>query len=114
MKKFKYFSLIALESMVRIISYKIGLRKQLLTSLNLGHTVEVGGDLKVKSLHMLTFVLVVVGALNWGLSALGFNVVELLLGAGSTLTRVVYLLVGASGVYLLVSHKGDCKACMGK
>ena len=62
---------------------------------------------------MLAFVLVVVGALNWGLSALGMNVVEMFLGVGTTLTRVVYLLVGASGVYLLLQHKADCKTCMG-
>lgn len=65
----------------------------------------------MKSLHMVAFVLVVVGALNWGLTALGYNVVEMVLGMG-TLSKLVYLLVGASGVYLLVTHSSDCKTCM--
>lgn len=42
----------------------------------------------------------VVGALNWGLvGLLNLNVVELVLGAGSLLTKVVYLLVGLAGLY---------------
>ena len=60
---------------------------------------------------MVAFLLVVVGALNWGLSALGFNVVEMLLGSMPGVVKIVYLLVGASAVWLLVSHKGDCKVC---
>lgn len=44
----------------------------------------------------------VVGALNWGLvGLLNLNVVEMLLGAGSLLTRVVYIVVGLAGVWKL-------------
>lgn len=44
----------------------------------------------------------VVGALNWGLvGLLNLNVVETLLGAGSLLTRVVYVVVGVAGVWKL-------------
>ena len=47
-------------------------------------------------------VLVLVGALNWGLSAFGFNLVDMLLGAvaGGFLAQVVYVAVALSGVYL--------------
>ena len=47
-------------------------------------------------------VLVLVGALNWGLSAFGFNLVDMLLGAvaGGVLAQVVYVAVALSGVYL--------------
>lgn len=42
----------------------------------------------------------VVGALNWLLvGLLNLNVVESVLGAGSLLTKVVYVLVGVAGVY---------------
>jgi len=42
----------------------------------------------------------VVGALNWGLvGLLNINVVESVLGAGSLLTKAVYVLVGLAGVY---------------
>lgn len=65
----------------------------------------------MKMLHMVAFVLVAVGAINWGLDALGFNVVNLLLGTGTSLSKLVYLLVGAAGVYILVTHRNDCKIC---
>ena len=54
--------------------------------------------------HKLAYVLVIVGALNWGLVALGgsdWNVVELLLGQWATVVRVVYGLVGVSALAML-------------
>lgn len=42
----------------------------------------------------------VVGALNWLLvGLLNMNLVESVLGAGSLLTKVVYIVVGLTGVY---------------
>lgn len=66
----------------------------------------------MKALHMIAFILLVVGGLNWGLDALGYNVVDMLLGAGSAAGKVVYILVGLSAVYIAITHKGDCKTCM--
>ena len=69
----------------------------------------------MKALHMVIFILVVVGALNWGLvGALDFNLVNMLLGAWPMVEKLVYILVGLSAVYLLVTHKSDCKICSGK
>lgn len=69
----------------------------------------------MKALHMVSFVLVVVGALNWGLVGLmDYNLVESLLGAGSGVTQLVYVLVGAGALYLVLTHKNDCKVCSGK
>ena len=65
----------------------------------------------MKSLHTVSFILVVVGAINWGLTAFGWNVVHMLLGSWPTIETIVYVLVGLSGVYLLVSHKRDCRMC---
>lgn len=68
----------------------------------------------MKALHMATFTLVVIGALNWGLVGLfGFNLVSAILGSVSGLERLVYILVGLSAVYLAVTHKNDCKICGG-
>lgn len=65
----------------------------------------------MKALHMVTFTLVVVGALNWGLVALfNFNLVEAIFGAYG-LSNLAYLLVGASAVWLVFTHMGDCKVC---
>ncbi len=66
----------------------------------------------IKALHMVAFTLLVVGGLNWGLVALlNLNLVDAVLGMGSMLSKVVYILVGASAVYIAATHMGDCKAC---
>lgn len=68
-----------------------------------------------KWLHMASFLLTVVGGLNWGLvGLLKFNLVSTLLGVGTSLEMLAYVLVGLSSLYLLVTHKGDCKICGGK
>lgn len=66
----------------------------------------------MKSLHMVAFLLVVVGAINWGLVGFfDYNLVTALLGGFAGVEKLVYILVGLSGVYLLATHKGDCKTC---
>lgn len=68
----------------------------------------------MKALHVVSFLLVVVGALNWGLVGFfNYNLVESLLGAGS-LTTVVYSLVGVAAVVEVATHKKNCKLCGGK
>lgn len=72
----------------------------------------------MKSLHGISFALVVIGGLNWGLVAIGtylgsdnWNVVNLALGSYPTIENLVYLLVGLSAVSLLFAHKGGCREC---
>lgn len=61
--------------------------------------------------HVVAFTLVVVGALNWGLvGLLNLNLVEMLFGV-SMLTQLVYVLVGVSSLYIIFTHKRDCRAC---
>ncbi len=62
---------------------------------------------------MISFILVVIGGLNWLLVALGWNLVEMIFGMDSILTKIVYILVGLSAVYLLATHKKHCRACSG-
>ena len=50
----------------------------------------------MKGLHLIAFWLLVIGGLNWGLSAFGWNVVDKL---GSSVSMVVYVLVGLSAIY---------------
>jgi uncharacterized membrane protein YuzA (DUF378 family) len=54
----------------------------------------------MKSLHWIALVLVIVGAINWGLVGLAqFDLVAALFGgSASTMSRVVYTLVGLSGL----------------
>lgn len=74
----------------------------------------------MKALHVIAFILVAVGGINWGLVGLDmlqggngstWNVVHMIAGSSMDLEAVVYLLVGASAIWLLVSHKKDCRAC---
>lgn len=65
----------------------------------------------MKSLHMVAFVLLVVGGLNWLLVAFKYNLVDSLLGAGSTLAMIVYILVGVSAIFEAATHKSNCNHC---
>ena len=49
----------------------------------------------------IALVLVIVGGLNWGLYAFGYNLVEMLLGSIPILEQVVYILVALAAVYLI-------------
>jgi len=66
----------------------------------------------MKGLHMIAFILVVIGALNWLLVAFNYNLVDAIFGAGSGISMIIYILVGLSALYLLFTHKKDCKTCM--
>jgi uncharacterized membrane protein YuzA (DUF378 family) len=60
---------------------------------------------------MVTFILLVVGGLNWGLDALNYNLVTMLLGNWPMAEKAVYLLVGVSAVVELITHKKNCAMC---
>lgn len=65
----------------------------------------------MKALHYVAFTLLIIGGLNWGLSALGWNVVNLLLGSWPAIEQIVYILVGLSAIYEVVTHKSVCRNC---
>lgn len=55
----------------------------------------------MKVAAIIALVLVIVGAINWGLvGAAQFNLVAALFGAESMLARIVYVLVGVAGLVL--------------
>lgn len=57
--------------------------------------------MKMSSVDWGAWVLVVIGAINWGLVGVArLNLVETILGSG-TITQVVYILVGLGGLYML-------------
>ncbi len=73
----------------------------------------------MKALHMIAWILLVIGGINWLLIGLGgfmgsdWNVVHMILGSIPMLEWLVYLLVGLSAVYEIFTHKGTCKMCGG-
>ena len=51
----------------------------------------------------IALILVIVGGLNWGLVGIfNFDLVATIFGAMSMLSRIVYVLVGLSAVYLAI------------
>lgn len=64
-----------------------------------------------KMLHMTAMILLWVGGLNWGLYGLfGVNLVQMFFGMGA-LAQIVYVLVGVSAVYTMMTHMDSCKTC---
>jgi uncharacterized membrane protein YuzA (DUF378 family) len=60
----------------------------------------------MKAVTWITLVLLIVGGLNWLLvGAFNFDLVATLFGEMSALSRLVYVLVGLSAVYVLVASR---------
>jgi uncharacterized protein len=56
----------------------------------------------MKALDITALVLVIIGAVNWGLIGFfRFDLVAALFGDMSTFSRIVYALVGIAGLYAL-------------
>jgi uncharacterized protein len=68
-----------------------------------------------KTVHMITFILLVIGGLNWLLVGLfGMDLVMRVFSEMLNmpmLTKLVYILVGLSAIYEFVIHKGTCTLC---
>jgi uncharacterized protein len=66
---------------------------------------------KLSTPALIACILCIVGALNWGLVGfLDFNLVAYLFKGHQTLERIVYALVGVSGVYTAYSLFFGCSA----
>lgn len=59
----------------------------------------------MKYLDCTALTIAIIGALNWGLIGLfNFNLVSFLFGDMSLLSRIVYILVGICGLYLITFY----------
>lgn len=69
----------------------------------------------MKALNMIALILVVIGALNWGLwGFFQFDFVAWVFGGTTTwIARLVYALIGLSGLWMLGMFSKCCKACCG-
>jgi len=60
----------------------------------------------MKAVTWITLILLIVGGLNWLLvGAFDFDLVATLFGEMSVLSRIVYVLVGLSAIYVLVASR---------
>lgn len=56
----------------------------------------------MKAIDYIALALVVIGAINWGLIGFfGFDLVRVIFGDMSLLSRIIYALVGICGLYAL-------------
>lgn len=64
----------------------------------------------MKGLHIVSWILLVIGGLNWGLvGAFNLNIVDKL---GPTVAMIVYILVGIAAIVEIVTHKKCCTCCV--
>lgn len=71
------------------------------TSTSTSRTLGRDSEHKLSAITWAAVALVVIGALNWGLVGLfGFNLVSAIFG-DSILSRIVYVVVAAAGLYLI-------------
>ena len=65
-----------------------------------------------KKTHMIAFLLLVVGGLNWLLFGLiGWEIGAWLGGPDAVASRVLYILIGLAAIYELCTHRASCRHC---
>ena len=56
----------------------------------------------MKVIDTIALVLIIIGAINWGLvGVFNFNLVDAIFGAMSVISRIIYILVGISGLWAI-------------
>lgn len=67
----------------------------------------------MKSLHLIAFILLIIGGLNWLLTGVfvGWDIGKFLGGEGTLIPRVIYILIGIAAVLEVATHKSLCKNC---
>ena len=69
----------------------------------------------MKYLHKIAFLLLIVGGLNWGaLAVFNWDIGMIFGGGDAMISKIIYILVALSAVYLLFTHKKECKECTAK
>ncbi|MFA6251164.1 MAG: DUF378 domain-containing protein [Candidatus Paceibacterota bacterium] len=69
----------------------------------------------MKVIHGIAFVLVIIGGLNWLLVGLfGWDVGMIFGGQDALISKIIYILVGLSAIFLVATHCKDCKHCEAK
>ena len=76
--------------------------------------VGINGDDFMNILKWIAYSLVIIGAINWGLvGAFNFDLVSFLFGEMSTLSRIIYTIVGLCGIAYFVLSVRDNMECSG-
>ncbi|HEY4518003.1 MAG TPA: DUF378 domain-containing protein [Candidatus Paceibacterota bacterium] len=63
-------------------------------------------------MHKVSFILLVIGGLNWLVLAIfNWDIGMLFGGQGETISKLIYILVGLAALYEIFTHKARCKGC---
>lgn len=66
---------------------------------------------KMNAMDWIALILMLVGALNWGLVGFfGYDLVKAIFGDMTTMSKVVYDLVGLAAVYMIIAMPSKSKA----
>jgi uncharacterized protein len=69
----------------------------------------------MKKLYLITLLLAIVGAINWGLVGLfNINLVTMIFGEMSNISRIIYIIIGLSAIFILFNIKCLIKSCCTK
>ena len=64
----------------------------------------------MKIVNCICLTLTIIGAINWGLIGFfNYNLVDSICGVGTMLSRIIYALVGLSGLYLIGLYGLVCR-----
>ena len=62
----------------------------------------------MKVIDKIALALIIIGAINWGLIGIfNFNLVDIIFGTMSIISRIVYILVGVSGLWCIKALFSD-------
>lgn len=59
-------------------------------------------------LHKIAFILLIIGGLNWLLTAFGYGIGNYV---SMGVANIIYIVVGLAAVYEIFGHKKVCKEC---
>lgn len=60
--------------------------------------------MRLNTLDWIAYILTIIGGINWGLVGFfNYNLVNSIFGEDSTLSRIIYAIVGLSALYLIAT-----------
>ncbi len=67
-------------------------------------------------LHKITFILLIIGGLNWLVfGLLGWDIVGKIFGGmDMMISKIIYIVVGVAALYEIFAHKEICRECNNK
>lgn len=66
----------------------------------------------MKKIHNIAYILVLIGAVQWGIIGLfSINIIEMIFDSVPMITQLIYVLVGLSGLYLILFVNKKKSSC---